>query len=271
MCNKQYFKKQHKQAEQKGFTLLEIVIALSVMGLLTVFLANSIKTVTNHDDYQANKSFMSEVKLALLTFVQVNGYMPCPDTDGDGRENRAAPLCAANVGTLPYQDIGVKAVDKWNNSLYYAVHSDASDAAQVANTASAASYFNSTTARFFTLATAPVGDNPAVTGFIKICSGLSNNCNGATVDADRLELAAVAMVMSFGENGAQTWSAMSPPANINLLSPREQVNADEDADKYYWQSVGSNVQGQTFDDQIVWLTGYDIKYATIRSGNAIAW
>ena len=77
-----------------------------------------------------------------------------------------------------------------------------------------------------------------------------------------LECAAIEVVVSFGKNGADTWAKYNAGTE-NLLDAAEKENADDD--NYFWRSNGSNVAGQEYDDQLIWLTGYDVKYALLKS------
>lgn len=260
--------------EQRGFSILEIVIALSILGILSFSISNSLKVVDDFDDYQANKTKMIDVKAALITFIQVNGYLPCPDTDFDGREEaRTSNICSDLVGGVPYQDLGLPATDVWGNQLFYAVHEAADDTANAAVTAAnrvtATSYFNATAPTpVFTYGTEPTGTPTALGDYLKICTNDSPNCNSSTSNANLLERAAVAVVISFGKNGETTWSNINSGTTSDLSSI-EAVNAD--GNDYFWQSTGSNLVATEFDDQLIWLNGYEIKYAITRSGGGLAW
>jgi type II secretory pathway pseudopilin PulG len=48
-------------------------------------------------------------------------YLPCPDTDGDGKENRPDKTCTSQEGTLPWADLGLGRLDAWNNPIRYRV------------------------------------------------------------------------------------------------------------------------------------------------------
>ena len=64
-------------------------------------------------------------------------YLPCPDTDNDGRENRAANACISQNGLLPWVDLATAAQDAWGNRLRYAVDMDLADSTKgIHNTSS---------------------------------------------------------------------------------------------------------------------------------------
>jgi len=253
----------------KGFSLLEISIALTIIGILTYGLAGSFNKVDDFEDYQTNQKFMEKVQESLLTFAQVNRFLPCPDTDNDGRENRAATAdleCVSEEGRFPYLDLGVAANDVWNAPLYYAVNNRA-DSSDISDPDESASYFGriNTPAPVFNYNTPPFGSDRA-TGNYTVCSETATVCSAATPGTQVIESAAIAVVISFGKNGLDTWSKIASN-NEGALGSAEEENADDD--NYFWIGRGSNLEGQEFDDQLFWVNGYDVKYAIIKSGGTL--
>lgn len=110
----------------KGFSLIEMAIALLILGLLIVSFQGIFKLVFDTDHKMLEQQSMHTINRALQTYVSVNSYLPCPDTDGDGRENRVLDtgnsVCVDREGGLPFEDIGVPATDAWGNPYYYRVH-----------------------------------------------------------------------------------------------------------------------------------------------------
>lgn len=110
----------------RGFTLIEIAIALLVIAGLSTSIVAVYKTVFNTDHKLEEQQNMTRIAKALNTFLAVNSYAPCPDTDGDGLEDRTVSsgvsICNDREGGLPYNDLGVKEVDAWGNAYYYRVH-----------------------------------------------------------------------------------------------------------------------------------------------------
>ena len=259
----------NRQTLQTGFSLLELSIALTIIGVLLYGVTGVLNKIEDFDEYAENRVYMEDVHDAFLTFVQVNRFLPCPDTDSppDGRENRvmnSAKLeCDDEEGKVPFLDLGVNRADVWNNPLYYAVNNTA-DSVSVIDANSSASYFNTLTAPMpgFDYETPPFGSDDGA-GNYNVCNETAAFCSSSTPSADVIEFAAVAVVISFGKNGADTWARRAAGTEA-ALGDAETENADDD--NYFWQGQGSNVESQAFDDQLFWLTGYDIKYAVIRSG-----
>lgn len=254
----------------KGFSLLEISIALALIGFLSYSLAVSVTSMRDFEDATEDRRSLENIRTSLLTFVQSNGYLPCPDTDSvaDGVENRTGGVCDGKNGKLPYQMLGSPPVDEWDQPFYYAINNkaDLSGAVEIFDATKSASYFSNQTPPLFTLSTPPVAVDPG-SGNYSVCGEIvTTSCASATPDAGKIEIAAIAVIISFGKNGEETW-AKRAAGTINTLSSAEQENADDD--NYFWKAVGSRVIGSDFDDQLVWLTGYDLKYALIKSGRGI--
>lgn len=248
-----------------GFSLLEISISLVIISVLSYTLANGFGLSRDYEEAAENRIYMQGVKKALTTFVQVNGYVPCPDTDipQDGVENRASGgECTNARGRLPFLMLGVPETDAWNQPLRYVINSrtDTGSPLEINDgtfTASA-TFFNNTAVPFFALETSPSGVTGGA-GNLIVCGeplALTANCNSSTATTSLIELEAIAVVVSFGKNGADTWAG-------NATSAPEIENSDNNNN--FWQAQGSQIVGQEFDDQLVWITGYDVKYAMLRS------
>lgn len=248
---------------QSGFSLLELSVALTIISILSFGLSSALNNVSDFDKYDENRVILQKNYKAFLTFVQVNGYLPCPDTDGDGLENREATFeCTSKNGQVPYQDLGVSFGDVWQQALYYSVNNNADNSSgEILDPLESASYFsNQPGTLHFDIDTPPFGSSTG-SGNYTVCNELAVGvCNPSTPSSARSGFSVIAVVVSFGKNGAQAWAG-------NAASAGEIENSDND--NYFWQAVGSNVQSQEFDDQLFWLTGYDIKYVSLKSGRAI--
>ena len=266
----------------QGFSLLELVIALGILGILMYGVANVVKTVRDFDHFAENKVYLISVKSALLSFVQVNGFLPCPDVNGDGVEDREITPeeeCTFKNGRIPYLDLGVNSIDSWGQSLYYAVNdkTDAVGVLDIDDVQESASYFNTDVTMiagqsklipYFRFDTKPQSDTAPGAGNYKVCSESSPLANGCdATNGFKIEQAAVAVVVSFGSNAAETWQAIDAGVSPGL-DAAETVNADG-SDLYFWQAQGSNITGQFYDDQLFWITGHEVKYSIIKSGSVL--
>lgn len=117
-----YLSEQHK-----GFTLIEVAIVMMIVGLLISGLIAPLSAQLDSRNYNETRNTLNELKEALIGYAlshaaaDGNPYLPCPDTDGDGRENRNAGVCVSEVGSLPTQDLGLVSTDNWNNQYIYRV------------------------------------------------------------------------------------------------------------------------------------------------------
>lgn len=252
---------------QKGFNLVEMSLVLLIIGILSAGGFQMIKVQRDTAKYSSSKQSLQQVKEALLAFVLVNHYLPCPDTDAtpDGKENRNGTRCTSDVGHIPYIDLGLNAnnvEDGWRNPIRYAVNREADTNNICAQSAAppagrAANYFcNTPTAPKtalpqFDLNTLPTQAS-ASTGDYSVCNSSVANCTAASnMEADLQSVVLVA----FNKDGGIT--------NCNSLSTQERENCD--TDNLYWAARPSESAASYFDDAIETLSGYDIKKAFLEN------
>ncbi|NNG02439.1 MAG: prepilin-type N-terminal cleavage/methylation domain-containing protein [Desulfobacteraceae bacterium] len=115
-----------------GFTLVEITIVLVIVGIIISIAATVLPSLIQSSKIKKARAILEKIDISMEGYLVANGQCPCPDTDGDGQENRipgAAPpgddTCAGYVGDLPYLTLGLSnAVDPWQNPIRYAVYED---------------------------------------------------------------------------------------------------------------------------------------------------
>ncbi|RME34773.1 MAG: prepilin-type N-terminal cleavage/methylation domain-containing protein [Gammaproteobacteria bacterium] len=107
-----------------GFTLIELAIVLFIIALLLGGLLGPLAVQVEKRERDETRDTMDLALEAVYGHVLANGYLPCPDTDGDGTENRQAAAtepCSAASGTLPWKDLGVTGMDAWGRNIIYRV------------------------------------------------------------------------------------------------------------------------------------------------------
>jgi len=119
-------------SKQKGAALIIMMFGL-VVFIATVFLTGVDKSSQRSKKQARTNQSLAEAKELLMSFALLSdkqvpaapsaGYLPCPDTDGDGVSNTPCGGVGASVeGWLPWQTLGSKPLKGGNAvCLRYAV------------------------------------------------------------------------------------------------------------------------------------------------------
>lgn len=117
-----------------GFTLLELAIVLIIVSLLAGGLMMTLSAQLEQRTRNETQQQLAEIREALIGFAASHNaadgkpHLPCPDTDGDGFENRNASNQCTNVeGILPWAELGTGRQDAWNNRFRYRVQQNFAD------------------------------------------------------------------------------------------------------------------------------------------------
>lgn len=220
----------------RGFTLIELAIVLVIITILIGGLAMPLSAQIQARRIGETKKTLEEAREAIIGYAMSHHvtsnpgrpYLPCPDTDGDGRENRIGNICEGSSGWFPWVDLGVAQQDAWGNHLHYSVE-NREYADKSKGMRDLASY------------TPPY----AGLNIKRICS--DSTCT--TLVADNL----LVVVFSHGPNG---WGARNV-SGATLKSPTsddEKENTDADADFVSRiPSKAGDASGE-FDDLVVWIS-----------------
>lgn len=117
-----------KPNRNHGFTLIELTIVLVIVSLLAGGLMMSIGAQIDQRNLIDTQQQLQEARDALLGYAASHSsadgkpHLPCPDTDGDGLENRTGVNCTNADGVLPWSDLGLARQDAWGNRFRYHVH-----------------------------------------------------------------------------------------------------------------------------------------------------
>lgn len=227
-------------ANERGFTLVELAIALAVIAILGTSVLMAVRVQTTQRQITDTRVALDEARSALLAYAAVNGELPCPaqgGAPGSGQEQvRVAGRCPSSRGLLPWESLGITALDGWGHRLAYVVSSDfaAND--------------------LLTLETP---------GSIQIKAGGGSPTQLASADA------VAAAVWSFGSNGT-----FGTNADGSQLPPLAGTGADEQTNgSLAGQQVVARDLAEdpgsangVFDDQVIWLSRYVVFNRLIEAG-----
>ncbi|MCU0811387.1 MAG: prepilin-type N-terminal cleavage/methylation domain-containing protein [Thiobacillaceae bacterium] len=212
--------------QPRGFTLIELAIVLVIITILIGGLAMPLSAQIQARRVAETRQTMQEAREAIIGFAmthQIAGqpYLPCPDTVGDGIENRdATGICSSEEGLFPWVTMGTAGQDAWGNRLRYRVTAAFADGA--------------------------AGFSNTDVGNIQVCS--SSSC--APVDiASNVPV----VLVSHGPNGRGGRSA----SNNTLAAPSgadELENTDADISFVSHVPAMADAAGGEFDDLIVWIS-----------------
>lgn len=118
----------------RGFTLIELVLVIGIIGLLLGALLAPLATQVQQRRVKETENSLADVRDALIGYTLAKGRLPCPDTDtatpdGVGNPATGGP-CTALAGFLPFQDLGVSPADTWGRRYLYRVTSEYTYATQ---------------------------------------------------------------------------------------------------------------------------------------------
>lgn len=239
----------------RGFTLVEMAIVLTIVGLLLAGGMNLLSGSTDTAKYKETQNEMAEVKEALINYYIQFGRLPCPDTDMSGSEfgieNPETPTgtCTSQRGYLPHVTLGFGASgDAWGERFKYVVSPKFT---ALTTPPAAPSICTDTTPRTISPATDAIVINDLQTTPQKLA-----------------EFSAFAL-LSTGKNGRQTNSGMTGAFTNNGgcsgLNTLEQENCDDDSVlRYGTQRVDGN--SVTFDDTVVWVSDIQLIGLLKKSG-----
>ncbi|CAN5857100.1 hypothetical protein BH20PSE1_BH20PSE1_03300 [soil metagenome] len=245
---------------EAGFTLIEIAIALVVLGLLVAGLLGPMSTRVEQAERERTRAMLEEIKEALYGFAIAQGRLPCPDSDGsdNGRENFTDGVCTGDpagepVGNLPWVDLAVPEEDAWGRRFRYRVTPSYADDVSAGTVAPGPSG---------TPCTAVPPTLPTQASFA-LCSDGDITIRSNGVDTSPTTLVATkvaAVVISHGKHRFL-------PADA---SPHEDENFDDsstgDNPRTFVSRDYTGGTGEEFDDLVVWISPHILKNRMLMAG-----
>lgn len=219
---------------QQGFSLIELAIVLVIVTLLIGGLAIPLSAQIQGRRIAETKKIMEEAREAIFGYAlthinaSLKPYLPCPDTDGDGVENRNPSTldCASESGFFPWVDLGTAAQDAWGNRLHYAIYDIYGKGSQG-------------------VSKSDIGTDK------QICDTSVGSCNVGNVAAK-----VPVVLVSYGPNG---WGARNvngstlqlPTSDDELENISTTPGLDPDA---YITHPPTKAPAPEFDDLVVWIS-----------------
>lgn len=229
----------------RGFTIMEMAVVLAIVTLVLGSLLVPLTMQTEQRQYAQVEKTFDDVMDALMGYAAINGYLPCPDTDNDGVENRTGGVCTTIVsnfsyGTIPYSDIGLQSArwDPWGNRYRYQIF---------------AAFASSSSP--FTFSSIP----STATG-IRVCATAS------TCTSNYYTRQGIVMLVSHGKNG---YGATNANSNTTLTAPTsadELANTNNDRDFVWRPRTDVGTTAGEFDDALRWLNPWPVYNRMIQAG-----
>ncbi|GAA5784103.1 type II secretion system protein [Chitiniphilus shinanonensis] len=231
---------------QRGFSLLELAVALVVMGLLLGSALTPLQAQWRARQWRETDALLATARAALLGHALQHGRLPCParlDATGAaaGIEARIGGACQRDDGALPWATLGLPADDAWGRVLRYAVSPGFADD-------------DPATPRAIAGCVAPPASGNASFNW---CARGALEIDDAA-DGTPLARHVVAVVLSHGLNGAGGYDRHGRPG-----APAQGAEAaNTDGDQHF---VAGRALGDGFDDQLVWLSPFPLHEALLRA------
>ena len=247
----------------RGFTLIELAIAMAVIALLLGSILVPLQTQVESRNYEQTQRILDQARDALLGYAAAYGYLPCPADYGFvsvGAEATHTPStgdCLSSgggsvdgggttgvyIGYLPAVTLGFTptdssgyAVDAWGttqNRIRYAV-----------------SYTTVTTTKPFTktngIRSAGMSNVMGAT-LLSVCNTATGASPSACASASTtLTSNAIAVLWSLGPNvGTSGGTSTHEAQNAEALASADRVFVKRDK---------SDVSGSEFDDVVTWIS-----------------
>jgi prepilin-type N-terminal cleavage/methylation domain-containing protein len=95
--------KRPQRHRRGGFTLMEMLVVIALIGILMVVLASSLIQARNHARRTKSETQLREMITAYITFYNVYGTWPDKSVDGPVTETMLQPLVTTNntLGLVP--------------------------------------------------------------------------------------------------------------------------------------------------------------------------
>ncbi len=202
-----------------GFSLVELSVVIAIIGAVLGMVISGFAAFVKNTTFSSTREKQVAIRDTLISYLRANGRIPCPDTGPpgstgisttslpDGLENRTGD-CTSVVGVVPYATLGLpreSAIDAWGNYFTYVVSNNFSPV-------------NIT-------ATPPIRATP-LRDWVKSATFRTGNLGDIEVLDDLgSQLQAVALLISYGQNGAGAWTTKGSLIDSAGIGANEGDNA----------------------------------------------
>lgn len=244
------FRDRKAMSQSRGFTLIEIAVAMFIIVLLLGSILVPLTTQVEQRQLSDTQKHLEEIKEALVGFVVANGRLPCPASSSAGEESPpGGGACTNNYnGFVPAVTLGLAtvdgqgfAVDPWGNRIRYAVTNANGNAFTTANG------MNST-------GLAALAPN------LLVCSTATGISATSCDTGKALTTGVPAVIYSTGKNGGYGGADLDEAANPNPNS------ANNDRVFVYHTPTPSTATNGEFDDIVTWLSKYTLYNRMVTAG-----
>lgn len=194
---------------EAGFSLVELAIALAVLGVMLTGLLGPLQQLRTHQRQQDTRAALAAIRQGLLGYAMSHGRLPCPAdpalADSHAQAGLALPdtgmPCQRQAGVLPWKTLGAPALDAWGHRYSYAV------AARYSQPVSQLAYPQASSA----------AELAEAAWYVHLTASATPP---AAVQQTRL----AALVLSHGANGYGSWDALGQSLPSGSASSGEQLN-----------------------------------------------
>jgi prepilin-type N-terminal cleavage/methylation domain-containing protein len=266
-------------ARQRGFTLTELAVVMTVVAFLLASLMYTLSAQTDQRNYLETQRRLEQARELVLSFALINGRLPCPArstssgtevrdtttgqcTNGSVEDYYGGTLSGAVTGgLLPAVTLGATqidpsgfALDAWGNRIRYAV------AKSIAAGTCSGAFANPHWVSAANMKANGIACQPGDLLICKSSTGITSSACGGGTNQLMSQSLVVVIIFSTGKNTTSSGgSGVDEAANLNGAGNADPVFV-------YHPPTGSDFGNGEFDDQFTWITVGELYGKLIAAG-----